>query len=95
MSFRKMIEGVEKECQFNRELLASELADCDAEIMLCESEYKAIGIYFEQRKARAEQKKIDLAEEFAEREAGLMRLIDGETAAPSKDAANEVIADAA
>lgn len=89
MSFYEMIQRVEKERKFNRELLASELSDIDAEIVLCESERKAIAVYFDQRKNRLEQKKIDLAEEFAERDAGLMRLIDGGTPQPSEAALNE------
>lgn len=95
MSFYEMIERVEKERQYNRDLLASELADIDAEIMLSESERKSIGIFFDERKARLEQKKIDLSEEFAERDAGLMRLIDGGNPALPQAATDEAIADAA
>lgn len=95
MSLYEVINLLEKERELNRDLLARQLADEDAEIILCESEGKAAMIYWQEKKARHEQRKIDLVEEYSERDAGMKRVIDGGNPQPSEAAPNEEAADAA
>jgi hypothetical protein len=78
----KAIEAVEAERHLNRILLEKLLEGIDADIIRTEEKRANLMSFLDDEKTRLEQKKIDLADEFAERDAALIRLVDGDPPPP-------------
>lgn len=77
MSLIKAIETIEEERALNQTLLERLLEGIEADILRNEEKRKNLVAFLEDEKARLERKRDDLRLEFAERDAGLLRLIDG------------------
>ena len=78
MSLLAIMARIEEERALNQTLLQSLLATLDLDLRYVEQKRETLNEFLDAEKARLEQRKRDLADEFAERDAALLRVIEGD-----------------